>query len=105
MHASSSPPLLKGRLGSVVWDGRVMAVSVDDVGVEPEEGEGMEGEAFVKGLGGDVRGRMHVTVGTRDGKVRPVEAKGLVEKWRKGEAVKSVKLGDVVFRGRVKALN
>ena len=106
LHASSSPPLFKGRLGSVVWDERVMAVSVDDVGVEEDEsGEGQEGEAFVKGLGGDVRGRMHITVGTRDAKVAPVEAKGLVENWRKGEAVKSVKLGDVEFRGRVKGLN
>jgi tRNA ligase len=105
LHTSNSPPLLRGTLGSVVWDGRVMAVSVDDVGVEEGEGgEGLEGEAFVAGLGGDVRGRMHITVGTRDGNVAPVEAKGLVEGWRRGEAVKSVKLGDVVFRGRVKAL-
>jgi len=105
LHASKIPPLFKGRLGNVIWDGRVMAVSVDDVGVEEGEGgEGQEGAAFVSGLGGDVRERMHITVGTRDKEVPAVEAKGLVENWRRGEAVKSVKLGDVVFRGRVKAL-
>ncbi|KAF9056971.1 RNA ligase-domain-containing protein [Panaeolus papilionaceus] len=105
------PPMLYGRVGRVVWDGRVMALVVDEVGVKKEgvrverresavEGteEGGEEEAaeyvevptthgkeFVDGMPESIKRRLHVTVGTKDGSINPFEAKAVVEELRARE--------------------
>lgn len=79
------------RLSHVLWDGRVMAMVVQSVtpaGVgAAREGEGpfKVAKEFVLGLPERECGRFHVTVGTRDANIEPVEAKALVEGWRRGE--------------------
>ena len=103
-------PLLRFRLGDVVWNERIMAVTVVDVAVA-DNGEGEGGEEavkFVELLEDEVKERLHVTVGTRDKSVPPVEAKDMVVGWkRKGDkkaGVWSVPLVDVWAKGRVKGL-
>ncbi|KAJ7481011.1 RNA ligase-domain-containing protein [Mycena galericulata] len=110
LHAAGAPPLFRFRLGSVVWNERVMAVTVEglELGEEGGDGAGRAGAEFVEKLPEEAKGRLHITVGTRDANVPPVEAKGLVEAWRRaGEGglagVQSVPLGGVVV-GRVKGL-
>ncbi|KAJ7153566.1 RNA ligase [Mycena crocata] len=93
-------------LGSVVWNDRVMAVTVEDVRLETEMAGGQAGAEFVSGLAEEVRRRLHITVGTRDASVPPVEAKGLVEAWRAGktEGIKVVKLEGKTAKGKVVGL-
>ncbi|KAJ7493776.1 RNA ligase [Mycena latifolia] len=92
-------------LGSVVWDGRVMAVTVDDVVLESEGAE-QAGAEFVSKLGEDVRKRLHITVGTRDASIPAVEGKTLVEAWRAGKTagIKSVKLEGATATARLQGL-
>ncbi|KAF7297826.1 tRNA ligase [Mycena kentingensis (nom. inval.)] len=106
LHGMKQPPLFRFALGDVVWNDRVMAVTVRDVElVEEGEGEDGLGAKFVATLPDELKQRMHITVGTRDPNVPPVEAKVMVEKWRKnGEGAESVPLGDEVVFGRVKGM-
>ncbi|KAJ7092331.1 RNA ligase-domain-containing protein [Mycena belliarum] len=92
-------------LGSVVWDGRVMAVTIDDVLLE-REATGQAGAEFVSTLTEDVRKRLHITVGTRDASVPAVEGKKLVEAWRAGKTagIKSLQLKGVTATARVQGL-
>ncbi|KAJ7696944.1 RNA ligase-domain-containing protein [Mycena rosella] len=94
-------------LGSVLWDGRVMVVTVDDVSLEREGGAGGQaGAEFVSTLPADVRGRLHITVGTRDASIPAVEGKTLVEAWRAGKTagIKELKLEGVSATARVAGL-
>ncbi|KAF7341169.1 tRNA ligase [Mycena venus] len=94
-------------LGSVVWDDRVMAVTVDEVRLEKEAGAGQAGAEFVSKLPEEVRKRLHITVGTRNPSIAPVEAKTLVEKWKAGKSggdIKSLSLGEVTVKARVRGL-
>ncbi|EAU83033.1 RNA ligase [Coprinopsis cinerea okayama7 len=70
---------------------------------------------LVDGLPNDVKRRLHVTVGTRDGGVPPVEGRWVVEGWREGgscvggsgkgkEEVWCVEVGEVRVRGLLKGL-
>ncbi|KIK53778.1 hypothetical protein GYMLUDRAFT_178440 [Collybiopsis luxurians FD-317 M1] len=109
VHAAVDPPMFELTLGSVVWDERVMAVTVDEMRVVGGSGadQSQVGTQFVERLGEEVRKRLHVTVGTRDDEVPPVEAKALVESWRAGktDGIESkVISGEVKVRGRVKGL-
>ncbi|KAJ7766520.1 RNA ligase [Mycena maculata] len=92
-------------LGNVVWNERVMAVTVDDVRVEGT-GDGAGSALGVDVLNETVRGRLHITVGTRNASIAAVEAKGLVEAWRAGktEGVKSLQLSGVTAKARVQGL-
>ncbi|KAJ7190776.1 RNA ligase-domain-containing protein [Mycena pura] len=97
-------PLFRLKLGHVVWNERVMAVTVDDVQLANEGAVGQAGAEFVAMLPEEARKRLHITVGTRDADVPPVEAKNMVEEWRKtGGGAQSVPLGGVAT-GRVKGL-
>jgi len=86
-------------LTHVIWNDRVMALAVD---VAPEEEQGdpdLLAAQYVSSLTALERQRLHVTVGTRDGGVLPVEAKALVKRWREGkedEERRTLKLGDVM---------
>ncbi|KAM6492799.1 RNA ligase [Amanita muscaria] len=88
-------------LTHVVWDGRVMALAVDSILVLPKEGEDDLphdlAKNFVDSLTDQQQRRLHVTVGTRDNDVLPIEANALVQGWRQGECKeerKVLKLGD-----------
>ncbi|KAF8799415.1 hypothetical protein BYT27DRAFT_7217725 [Phlegmacium glaucopus] len=105
--------LLKGKLSNVVWDGHVMAITVEDFDLEVSSGgddddEGQEGHEFVSKLLYDVRERLHITVGTKSGNVPAVEAKAMVQEWRKNRNadnnIKSIKLDDLIVYGRIKGL-
>ncbi|KAF8158124.1 RNA ligase-domain-containing protein [Crassisporium funariophilum] len=104
---AGTPPLFKAKLGSVVWNDRVMALTVEELSLESAGGEGQEGSEFVCKLPADIRGRLHITVGTKASNIQGVEALKMVQDWRQGKAgdkTKSVKLEDVVVYGRVKGL-
>jgi tRNA ligase len=101
------PPLFKGTLTNVLWDGRVMAITVEDFDVEAEgSSSGSKGRGFVSNLSDDTRSRLHITVGTKNERIKPVEAKTMVQQWRRGEEgdnkIKSVKLVDQIVYGRIK---
>jgi len=120
---TTTPPLFQGRLGHVVWNGRVMAVTVEDFDLSDvpsssssSSGDdvGQEGHEFVSKLPYDVRERLHITVGTKEGKISAVEAKAMVEKWRQhqhkkvdddtGGGIKSIPLDNLIVYGRIKGL-
>ena len=101
-----APPLFRIRLGHVVADERVMAVTVEELRVDdPEEDGGQEGSEFVSMLDPEIRERLHITVGTKDASVPPFEAVALVESFKKGEkGLDSVCLDDMYVNGRIKGL-
>lgn len=109
LHRMQYPPLFKFKLGHVLWNSRIMAVTVDDIelanGVDADQSH--EGSEFISKLPHDVRNRLHITVGTKEN-VPPFEAMTLVDAWRKGPAamddVGCVRLDDVDGVGRVKGL-
>ncbi|KAF7316285.1 tRNA ligase [Mycena indigotica] len=92
--ALNPSPAFTCKLGHLVWNDRVMVVTVDDVMVEKEASTGQVGAEFVTRLPQEVRDRLHVTVGTRTSSIMPVEGKALVEAWRAGKTngVKSIAL-------------
>ncbi|KAJ7750821.1 RNA ligase [Mycena metata] len=94
------------KLGSVLWNERVMAITVEDVQPASEGSAEGHAQAFLTALPESVHTRLHVTVGTRDSGVKPVEAKGLVEAWRMGgeTGMKEVKLEGVSVQGRVRGM-
>jgi tRNA ligase len=107
LYALPTPPLFRARLGHVVADGRVMAVTVEELRVDnPEEDEGQEGSTFLSMLDPELRGRLHITVGTQDASVLPFEAAALVESFKKGgKGLGNVRLEDVYVKGRIKGLS
>ena len=105
--AASTPPLFKIKLTNVVWNGRVMAITVEDFDAGAGGDEGQEGHEFVSKLSYDVRKSLHITVGTQDERTLPVEAKTMVQAWgnnRREDTVKSVRLDDLVVYGRIRGL-
>ncbi|KAF7344319.1 tRNA ligase [Mycena sanguinolenta] len=97
-------PLFQMRLGHVVWNERVMAVTVDGVELVEADVSRQAGAEFVAQLPEKVKGRLHITVGTA-GDAQPVEAKALVEAWWKdADTAKSIPLGGVVTTATVKKL-
>ncbi|KAI0366072.1 hypothetical protein BV20DRAFT_1097607 [Pilatotrama ljubarskyi] len=109
LDALARPPLLSFRLGHVVWNERVMAATVSDLAVATDDPGEVDKAAidFVVGLSEEVRERLHVTVGTRNKDIPPVEAKDLVTEWRrKGSTadIRAVPLKDVWVKGRLQGL-
>ena len=115
---STAVPLFKGTLRNVLWDGRVMAITVEDFDVAEEgsssssssgSNENEKGREFVSNLQDNIRSRLHITVGTKYESIKPVEAKSMVEQWRKGEEldnIKSIKLDvDHIVYGRIKGIS
>ncbi|KAJ3545835.1 hypothetical protein NM688_g5583 [Phlebia brevispora] len=101
-----TPPLFSCKLGHVVWDDRVMAVTVSDLSVSSdEEDPDAKGVEFAVQLPDEIREKMHVTVGTKTDDIRPVEARDLVARWKQGdEGIASCELQDVWVKGRIKGL-
>lgn len=107
LYALPTPPLFRAHFGHVVANERVMAVTVEELLVDdPEEDEGQEGSAFLSMLDPELRGRLHITVGTSDASVPPFEAGALVKSFKEGEkGLWNVRLEDVYVKGRIKGLN
>ncbi|KAG6889608.1 hypothetical protein C0995_016134 [Termitomyces sp. Mi166 len=114
LHAMKQPPLFKIRLGHLVWNSRVMALTVDEMeAVEEANNEEAvkKGKEFIAGLSEQLTRRLHITVGTKNAEAKAVEAKALVETFRKGQTsdasgpIKSIPLDDVFASGRIKGLN
>jgi tRNA ligase len=106
LYALPTPPLFRARLGHVVADKRLMAVTVEELHVDDPEEDGGEGSTFLSMLDPELRGRLHITVGTRDASVPPFEAAALVESLKKGEkGLDNVNLEDVYVKGRIKGLS
>ena len=74
---SPTPSTFRFRLGSVVWNARVMAVTVNEVA--PVDGDDEAGKSFVDKLPQEVKEKLHITVGTAAQDIPPVEARELVE--------------------------
>ncbi|KAL1742460.1 RNA ligase-domain-containing protein [Schizophyllum fasciatum] len=107
LHALPVPPMFRFRVTHAVWDGRVMALPVEDLALEEETGPSQEGAEFVAKLGHEARERLHVTVGTRDARVNPVEARDVVTRWSKGNraGIQAIELKEpLIVKGRIKGL-
>jgi tRNA ligase len=107
LHSMAQPPFFTFTLGHLVWNKRVMAVTVDDFDLGDSADGGQEGSEFVSKLSEEVRKGLHITVGTSEDGIPPVEAKALVEEWRSGKRseIGSLDLEGVSARGRVKGLS
>ncbi|KAF8555611.1 hypothetical protein OG21DRAFT_1507500 [Imleria badia] len=103
-------PLFSFTLGHLVWNDRVMALTVDDLELakEPDNGAdpGEEKHEFVSTLPAEVRDSLHITVGTLDADISPFEAKALVEAWRQGKrsGIGFLELEGVSVKGRLRGL-
>jgi len=100
----AAQPMFGLEFGHLVWNDRVMALTVENLSVK--EGNAIEvGNEWLKVLGdGPVRARLHVTVGTANPSIPPVEAKDLVGKWRAEEPVNVMEVKGIGSQGRLKAL-
>ena len=109
LHEMSTgiPPLFKGTLSNVLWDGDFMAITVEDFDVASTSFESKEGHKFVSNLRDDDRSRLHILVGTKHKDVQPLKAMTMVQKWRRGKnlhKIRSIKLDDLTVYGRIKSL-
>jgi tRNA ligase len=98
-------PTFKFTLGSIVWDDRVMAATVEHLSVDTADGEAQKlAQEFISDLSQHVKDRLHITVGTCDAQVPAIEAIALLENWKAGRKGRSTKLDGVVLHGRMKGL-
>lgn len=102
--SAGKPPLFEFSLTHLVWDDRVMALAVEGLRLVGESGGEEEGEKFLNQLDDTIKTRLHITVGTSEPSVPPVEAKILVEKWRGGAESESLVLDGITAKGRMKGL-
>lgn len=102
LYLSSTPSTFRFNLGSVVWDGRVMAVIVDEVVPVNDDDDG--GKSFVDQLPHEVRKKLHITVGTANRDIAPFEAHALMEDWRNGKRIKWLQLTNIPTEGRIRGL-
>ncbi|KAI0088924.1 RNA ligase-domain-containing protein [Irpex rosettiformis] len=104
--ALANPPVFAFKLGDVVWNNRVMALTVTNISVNKDDQDpDAKGVEFVTELPEALKGKLHITVGTRDKDVNPFEARQLVLDWQDGDpAVEGRGLDDVWVKGRVKGL-
>lgn len=102
LYLSSTPSSFQFNLGTVVWNDRVMAVTVDEI--TPTSGDDEAGKSFVDQLPQDVQTKLHITVGTANKDIPPFEARALVCDWRNGKRVKSLQLTNIPTEGRIRAL-
>ena len=102
LYLSSTPTTFQITLGSVLWNDRVMAVTVDEIA--PASGDNEEAKSFVDQLPQEVRTGLHITVGTASKDIPPFEAHTLVSEWRKGKRTKSLQLTNIPIEGRVRGL-
>ena len=125
LHALEGPPLLfRATLGTLVWNERVMALTVDRVEVVHKEDEVGEWRGKVPRLARDllekideegIGNSLHVTVGTLRESVPAIEGKDLVEAFRKVDGIFGgasggfalggcLNLDELVVDGRIRGL-
>lgn len=107
LDRSATPPLFSLRLGHIVCDERLMALTVEDMKVllEGDKADLEAGAEFLENLPQEMRKHLHITVGTRNSSINPFEASSLLEQWRNGGAmVTSIPLNNAQSHGRVKGL-
>ena len=102
LSLSSTPSTFQFTLGSVVWNDLVMAITVDEV--VPVSGDDEAGKSFVDQLPQEVLRKLHITVGTANNDIPPVEARTLVEDWRNGKHTRLVQLSNIPTEGRIRGL-
>jgi tRNA ligase len=98
------PPLFEFSLSHLVWNDRVMALAVDDLKLVGESGGEDSGDVFLNALDDGIKNRLHITVGTKEPSIPPVEARDIVANWRAGKATDTLALNGVTARGRIKGL-
>ena len=111
VYEMSGAPLYECKLQALLWDGRKMAIAIDDLTVEgskrsvsgepdesveplnnlaidehtaPSNTQKKVAQGVVDSLDERRKARLHITVGTAGSDVRPVEAGWLVWKWKDG---------------------
>ncbi|KAI6025548.1 RNA ligase-domain-containing protein [Pisolithus marmoratus] len=112
LHRKPRPPLFSFSLGCLVWNDRVMALAVEDFELVTESDgnsdidAGQEGSSLVSHLPHFIRDSLHVTVGTATSDIRPVEAKALVEAWKRGNrsGINSLEIDGLSTKGRIRGL-
>jgi len=113
LHALGEPPMFKAKLGNLVWNGRVMAVTVEALEVVAGGeggGRGVKlGRELLDTLEEVVKERLHITVGTMSQSVPAVEGKDLIEAFKKqeftpGEGEGFLGLDGFLVQGRIKGL-
>lgn len=106
LFSTPTPPLFSFRLGDLVWNDQVMAMTVVDVAVSRgEKDPEARGGDFVASLPEELKGRLHVTIGTRSKDIPAVEARDMVMQWKTGaKSIESCKLNELWVNGRVKGL-
>jgi tRNA ligase len=103
LHRLAVSPTFKFSLGSIIWNDRVMAATVENLAVDVPDDD-TNAQEFVSTLPRHVQDRLHITIGTRNAQIPPVEAMAMVESLPTGNKVESVKLNGIVLHGRVKGL-
>jgi tRNA ligase len=79
----ATQPEFSVKIGRVIWDERVIAVVVEDISVNvSDRSSDQTAQEFISTIPHDVRERLHMTIGTLNDAIKPVEAKKLVERWR-----------------------
>ena len=109
MFLSPSPPVFEFKLGHIILNERVMAVTLYDLMVHthPDRDTHEGGNEFVEKLDETIKNRLHITVGTLSDDIAPVEAKALVDAWRRGQTdskVITIPLESSKVVGRIKGL-
>ena len=101
LNLSPAPSTFRFTLGSVVWNERVMAITVDEV--EPTSDD-EAGKSLLDQLPQEVRKKLHITVGTASKDIPPFEAHTLVEDWGNGKCTKLLQLTNIPTEGRIRGL-
>lgn len=107
LFLDDSPPTFEFEVGHLLYDGRLMALTVENLraAANPDEDTNKDALDFVSKLSPELASKLHITVGTRSNDINPFEARSLVEAWKKGEAPKdagALSLKGLVIKGRVK---
>jgi tRNA ligase len=101
-----NPPMFKATLSKVMWNGRVMAITIEGVGLEDPGAVVGKGKEFLTNLPAELEHRLHITVGTARVGIQAVEALQMVLDWDQGskDGVIVQDLDDTVIRGQIKGL-
>ncbi|KAI6021729.1 RNA ligase-domain-containing protein [Pisolithus microcarpus] len=98
LHRMPRPPFFAFNLAYLLWNDRVMAL----VATESDGNAGVNrGSSLVSQLPHQTRDLLHVTVGTADSSIPPVEAMALVEAWKRGDrsGINSLEIEGLSARG------
>ncbi|KAI6101536.1 RNA ligase-domain-containing protein [Pisolithus croceorrhizus] len=112
LHRMPRPPFFSFNLAYLLWNDRVMALVVEDFRLATESNgsadaePGQQGSSLVSQLPHQTRDVLHVTVGTADPSIPPVEAKALLEAWKQGNrsGINSLEIEGLSARGRIRGL-